>query len=101
VNLYERIPFEVEEKAGDFALVSLRVRELFDSGKRWQDEITRNTMISARGGKRRTHSSGVVGSPGKAEQEQEASAKLQMQKMKQLADHPVLSKVRMSVCSIA
>jgi hypothetical protein len=90
VSLYDRIPCEVEERSGDFALVSLRVRDLFDAAKNWQDEITRNTMISKRGGKRRTT---AVGSPGKAEQDQEASSRLQMEHMKQLVANPILSKV--------
>jgi hypothetical protein len=96
ISLYDRIPCEVEERSGDFALMSLRVRELYSAAKKWQDEITRNTMLTIRGGKRRAPACSSAVSPDKSEQEQDASSKLQMEKMKQLADNPVLYKVRMT-----
>jgi hypothetical protein len=88
ISLYDRMPCEVEKQAGDFALISLRVRELYDAAKKWQDEITRDTTISFRGGKRR-----AVGSPGSVDPDQEASSKLQMEQMKKLAENPILTKV--------
>lgn len=93
MGLYDRIPCEVEERAGDFALVSLRVRELYEAGKKWQDEITRTTMLSFRGGKRRAPTGPGAFSPVKPEKEQEASSQLRMEQMKKLAEHPILAKV--------
>lgn len=87
ISLFDRMPYEVQNQAGDFALISLRVQELYTAAKKWQDEITRNTAISFRGGKRR-----AVGSPGASEPDQEAS-RLQMEQMKKLAENPILSKV--------
>ena len=93
VSLNDRLPGDVEETVGNFALVSLRVRELFEEGRKWQEEITQNTMLSIRGGKRRAPTASSVGSPSK-EQDPENSNRIQMQKMEQLAEHPVLLKVR-------
>ncbi len=91
VSFFERLPSEEEVCIDDFALVSMRIRELHEAATKWQDEITRTTMLSNRGGKRR----GQTYSPGKAEHETESSSKLQMEKMKQLAANPILSKVAM------
>ena len=88
VALYDRIPVSPEEQVGDFALVALRVTELYEAAKAWQDEITNNTMISFRGGKRRAPSL----SPTK--QSQDTDAKIEIDKMQKLAKNPVLSKVR-------
>ena len=88
VSLHDRIPLDEYEHVGAFALVILRVRELYQAGKKWQDEITRTTMITKRGGKRRAPG----GSP-KKEEDPEATSKLQMETMKKLAKHPILSKV--------
>jgi hypothetical protein len=90
VSLNERLPHEPDAQVGAFALVSLRVRELYETGKKWQDEITRNTALTSRGGKRR-----APGGNQKSEQDPEATSKLQLEKMKQLAEHPILSKVAM------
>lgn len=82
VSLHERLPSS-EERVGDFALLALRVKELFEAAKSWQDEISVYTMLSNRGGKRRA-----------ADQEDsEQSQKVEMDRMKQLAKSPILSKV--------
>jgi hypothetical protein len=96
VGLFDRLPGSVEERTCDFALVALRVTELFDSAKAWQDEITNNTMLSNRGGKRReTAGSSPVKSRGTEDEDDSNSAKLEMQKIEQLSKNPILSKVRM------
>jgi hypothetical protein len=40
VSLNERIPYEHDEHtgAGAFALVSLRIRELYEAGRKWQGQ---------------------------------------------------------------
>lgn len=90
VTLFERVPLEEEVPIDDFALVSLRVRELYHAARKWQDEITRSTLLSNRGGKRR----GLGAPPSKGEHDGESS-KLQLEQMEQLAANPILSKVAM------
>ena len=90
VSLSERRPHSDDNAIDDFALVSMRVADLYKNATKWQDEITRSTLLSNRGGKRRNQ--GL--SPTK-EQDQEASSKLQIERMQQLADYPILSKVVM------
>lgn len=91
VSLFERLPGEEDVHIDDFALVSMRVRELHEAATKWQDEISRTTMLSNRGGKRRA----PINISGKVDQEIESSSKLQIEKMKQLAANPILSKVVM------
>ena len=90
VTLFERLPMEDEVQIDDFALASLRIRELYQAARKWQDEITRFTSLSNRGGKRR----GLGGTPLRGEQDAESS-KLQLAQMEQLATDPILSKVAM------
>jgi len=68
----------------------MRVDDLYKNAMKWQDEITRSTFLSNRGGKRRNQ--GL--SPTK-ELDQETSSKLQIERMQRLADYPILSKVVM------
>lgn len=89
VPLAERLPQSDNSTIDDFALVSMRISELYSVAKRWQDEITRLTLLSNRGGKRRNQ----LQLPTK-EEDQETS-KLQIEKMQQLADDQILSKVEM------
>ena len=88
VTLYNSIPNDVDG-SGDFALCTLRVKEMFAAAKKWQDEITKNTMISNRGNKRRSQSATAETN------DTENAAKLQMAKMEMLAKDPILSKVDM------
>jgi hypothetical protein len=90
VPLFEKLPPSDDSIIDDFALVSLRIGELYKAAKKWQDEITRSTLLSNRGGKRRNQGN----SPTK-EQDQETSSKLQIEKMMHLADDPILQKVAM------
>lgn len=90
VSLHERLPCDDSIHVGAFALVILRVRELFETGKKWQDEISRTTTITKRGGKRR-----VPGGTAKKEEDPEVTARLQMETLKKLAEHPILLKVAM------
>ena len=90
VSLSERRPHSDDAVIDDFALVSMRVDDLYKNAMKWQDEITRSTLLSNRGGKRRNQ--GL--SPTK-ELDQETSSKLQIERMQQLADYPILSKVVM------
>lgn len=96
VGLYDKIPNEADG-SGDFALCTMRVKDLYAAASKWQDEISRTTMISNRGNKRRAPKSTNPESPaGKVVgQETENAAKLQMQKMELLAGDPILSKVDM------
>jgi hypothetical protein len=88
ITLHDRIPVSPDNSVGDFALVALRVKELYEAAKAWQDQITNNTMISFRGGKRRAPSSSQD-----TEAEQDNSSQIQMEEMKRLAKSPILSKV--------
>jgi hypothetical protein len=88
IALHDRIPVSPDDRVGDFALVALRVKELYKAAKAWQDQITNNTMISFRGGKRRAPSSSQD-----TEAEQDNSSQIQMEEMKRLAKNPILSKV--------
>jgi hypothetical protein len=85
VSLYERLPTS-DERVGDFALLALRVKELFEAAKTWQDEISVYTMLSNRGGKRRAAQE-------VSEEDAERSQQMEMDRMKQLAKSPILSKV--------
>ena len=90
MTLYDKMPSSSEERIGDFALVALRVGELYDAAKKWQEEITMNTMISIRGGKRRS-----PGSPAKSPQpDRDQSSKVEMDHVQRLAKNPILAKVR-------
>jgi hypothetical protein len=88
ITLHDRIPVSPDDRVGDFALVALRVKELYEAARAWQDQITNNTMISFRGGKRRAPSSSQD-----TEAEQDNSSQIQMEEMKRLAKNPILSKV--------
>jgi len=89
VSIHERMPTEISE-FGDPILCTLRVRELYTAAKRWQDEVSRSTLISNRGNKRRGTKSDAQES-----KEEEKDAKLCMRKMEMLAEDPILSKVDM------
>mmetsp|Transcript_12615 Transcript_12615/g.30122 ORF Transcript_12615/g.30122 Transcript_12615/m.30122 type:complete len:2002 (-) Transcript_12615:73-6078(-) len=91
VTLYERHPNDPGVQVGSFALVSLRVKELYEAGTQWQDEITKFTALTNRGGRRRAPGSNPV----KSEQDSEASSILQMEQMGRLAKHPILAKIAM------
>jgi hypothetical protein len=82
-KLHDRIPCSPEGRTGDFALVALRISELYDAAKKWQEEITMSTMISNRGGKRRSHDNSSV---------------VEMEQVQKLAKNPILAKVRTKGC---
>ncbi|CAJ1888328.1 unnamed protein product [Cylindrotheca closterium] len=91
VSLYERHPNDPGVQVGSFALVSLRVKELYEAGTQWQEEITKFTALTNRGGRRRVPGA----SPAKPEQDSDASSILQMEQMGRLAKHPILAKIAM------
>jgi hypothetical protein len=85
------------EEIGDFACVVLRVRELHEAAKAWQDEISTLTMLSLRGGKRRNQSAASpLKSPARNDDEDisSSSSRIDVDKVLQLYHHPILSKVR-------
>ena len=87
VSIHERMPSEISE-FGDHILCILRVTELYKEAKKWQDEVSRSTLISNRGNKRR-------GKTSENAIEEEKDAKLSMRKMEMLAEDQILSKVDM------
>lgn len=91
MTLYERHPNDPGVQIGSFALVSLRVKELYEAGTQWQEEITKFTALTNRGGRRRVPGANPV----KSEQDSEASSVLQMEQMGRLAKHPILAKIEM------
>jgi hypothetical protein len=95
VSIHERMPSEISE-FGDPILCILRVRELYTEAKKWQDEVSRSTLISNRGNKRRgTKSPKLENSMQPETQESEKDARLRMRKMEMLAEDRILSKVDM------
>ena len=88
VQLHDRLPDPVTGPGGDIARVSLRVEELFDAAKAWQDEVTNQMSLSFRGGaKRRVPVAGAS--------EPEEAPKIDMGRLAQLAKHPILARVSM------
>jgi hypothetical protein len=92
VSIHERMPSEISE-FGDPILCVLRVRELYTEAKKWQDEVSRSTLISNRGNKRR--GTKLENSMQPENQESDKDAKLRMRKMEMLAEDRILSKVDM------
>jgi len=92
VSIHERMPSEISEFS-DPILCTLRVRELYTDAKRWQDEVSRTTLISNRGNKRRGATSDNAMQQDTKEEEKDA--KISMKKMEMLAEDPILSKVDM------
>ncbi|VEU39421.1 unnamed protein product [Pseudo-nitzschia multistriata] len=84
--LHERIPNTISGCGGHILCV-LRVRELYDAAKKWQDEVCRSTMISKRGNKRR---GGIIDT-----RNTEKDAKIRMSEIESLAEDPILTKVDM------
>jgi hypothetical protein len=94
VQLHERTPSS-DLVLGDFACVALRVKELYEAAKRWQDDISKLTMLSLRGVKRRT-----PGSPqsGEIDLNDPLLNTVDMRKVVELTNDEVLSQVRMFKC---
>ncbi|CAB9514346.1 Transcription factor S-II (TFIIS), central domain [Seminavis robusta] len=88
VALNERKPNDLE-KMGDCAAISLRISELFEAASKWQEEITKVTKLSFRGGKRR----GDV-APG-ADNEGAPQQTVSVETVYRLAKDPVLQTVAM------
>lgn len=87
VILHERKPGGLE-KMGDCAGIALRLADVFEAANAWQQEITKVTMLSNRGGKRRGEASGMDAD----------GSTLQMvgvEQVNRLAKDPVLLKVAM------
>ena len=85
INLNERKPSGLENM-GDCAGIALRAAELYESAKAWQSEISKVTMLSNRGGKRRDGSL--------TDSEAGTQATVDVQKVHRLAKDPILAKVR-------
>ncbi|GAX16611.1 hypothetical protein FisN_7Lh346 [Fistulifera solaris] len=83
VSLANQSP-NIGEEQGDLACIKLRVKELHDEALKWQEEISSLTMLSLRGGKRR--------SPGSLE-DTKASCIIDMSKVEELCKHSILHKV--------
>lgn len=95
VKLYDSIPLE-DESMGDFAFVVLSVKELYDAAKSWQEEISRLTMLSLRGGKRRSNASPSQPKLSLTEsQDDESSCMIDVTKVIELSEHPILDKITM------
>ena len=87
LKLRDTCPTLGSEETGGLACLITRVRELYENASSWQDEISAVTQISLRGGKRR-------GSPSKGDTEANDSEELDMQKLNELCERPILKKVR-------
>lgn len=83
VCLNERKPVGLENM-GDCAGIALRVSETFDAAAAWQTEISKFTMLSFRGGKRRGE-----------ESECGAQPTVDVEQVRRLVRDPVLRKVAM------
>jgi hypothetical protein len=94
-HIHDRIPNELSG-CRESTLCIMRVKELYRAAKRWQDEISRTTMISNRGNKRRGAIASYQENLGQDDTEDaEKDEKLRMEKMELLAKDWVLSKVVM------
>jgi hypothetical protein len=87
VSLHERLPSpENDGPGGNIARVSLRVEELYEAAKAWQEEVTSHLSLSFRGSKRRA--------PGAQESDGDLTG-TNMARLAQLAKHPILARVSM------
>jgi len=94
VYIHERIPNELPGCRE--SLCVLRVKELYIAAKRWQDEISRTTMISNRGNKRRRSKASYQENITQVDtQDVEKDEKLRIVNMELLAKDRILSKVVM------
>lgn len=93
VSLHDRMPSS-DLLLGDFACIILRVKELYVAANKWQQDISRLTMLSLRGVKRRTQKSS---SPAKAGVENpddaDAASKIGVDEVVELSNSPILLKV--------
>ena len=84
VSLHERVPDPTAGLGGDLARVSLRVKELFEVANTWQEEVTSQLSLSYRGGAKRG-----------AAIESDDAPKINLGRLAQLAEHPILARVSM------
>jgi hypothetical protein len=89
ISLHDRKPGGLENM-GDCAGIALRVADLFEAATKWQQEITKVTMLSNRGGKRR-------GEVSCSEVEGSMQATVDVETVRRLARNPVLAKVRKQI----
>ena len=82
VSLNERKPSGLENM-GDCAGIALRVAEVYEAASAWQTEITKVTMLSFRGAKRRGEDA-----------EGSSQPTVDVEQVRRLARDPVLRKVR-------
>jgi hypothetical protein len=94
VQLHERTPSS-DLVLGDFACVAVRVKELYEAAKRWQDDISKLTMLSLRGLKRRTPGSPNIG---EIDLNDPLLNTVDMRKVVELTNDEVLSQVRLFKC---
>ena len=85
--LHERKPGGLE-KMGDCAGIALRLADVFEAATAWQQEISKVTMLSNRGGKRRAEAID-------AETDGSLLRTVDVEKVYRLAKDPVLQKVAM------
>jgi len=84
LNLHERKPGELE-KMGDCAGIALRLADVFEAANAWQQEVSKVTLLSNRGGKRRGDGEGDCG----------GLQIVNVEEVHRLAEDPVLKKVAM------
>jgi hypothetical protein len=89
IALFERLPSS-EQDSGDFACVVLRVKDLYEASNKWQQEMSALTKLSLRGGKRRIP---VSQSPTKADEDFIEPPMIELKKVEELCEHPILRKV--------
>lgn len=96
ISLNDRFPQVGIGDHGDFACLLIRVKELYEKAKAWQDEISELTMLSLRGGKRRnqTVSPSKLVELGDVAETDDAPNKIDLYKVHELSHHPILAKVQ-------
>ena len=99
VSLSDRLPTsEQESPSGEFACVILRVKELYEAARDWQEQISSFTKLSLRGVKRRNPlSPSATKSPDDDSKEQPPI--IGVGKLAELCQHPILEKVRLLFAS--
>jgi hypothetical protein len=101
VKLHESMP--PGEDTGDFAFIRLSVEEMFKDAKAWQEEVSNLTLLSLRGGKRRagTGTSPVRGLGDESKSEDSGPSMIDVRKVEELSNHPILSKVGIFLCVLS
>ena len=81
---------EMIDGSGDFARLLIRVKEIFDSAFWWQEEVSKLTRLSMRGGKRR-----LAQTPDSNDTD-DSQQRINLAEVAAMSHHPILRKVSLS-----